>query len=286
MQAEVRRRVKWVVRRAERAQALWTVPIRRLYARGVLAVNHLTLPHFLGVGTPKAGTTWLHHNLVVHPGLYLPPEKEVHYFCHRRHRSLRYYASRFAEAGDRVRGEITPAYATLSVRRIEEIRDLMPGVRLLMLVRNPIDRAWSHAVMHLCRATGRAVDEVDPAEFMAYFTSSQSRAAGDIGRVLDRWLQVFPEEQMWVGFYDDISRRPRELLREVFDHLGVAGDVDWDRFPYQHVIDRGVAGSGDHVRGDTTPKPPERYSSLLRDLYQTQLEALHRRFGERTAHWS
>ena len=113
------------------------------------------LPDFLGIGAQKAGTTWLHENLRCHPELYLPDAKELHYFDWDFHQSLRSYAEHFRDGADRVKGEITPGYSILSSIRIALIKDLMPDLRLLFLVRNPISRAWSQALMNLVGRTNR-----------------------------------------------------------------------------------------------------------------------------------
>ena len=73
------------------------------YARGWLSTRGLTLPDFLGIGAQKAGTTWLHENLRCHPSLYLPDEKELHYFDWHFHRPLRWYAGHFRQGAGRVR---------------------------------------------------------------------------------------------------------------------------------------------------------------------------------------
>ncbi len=51
-----------------------------LYFNGLLASKTLCLPHFLGIGAQKAGTTWLHENLQCHPEIFLPEPKELHHF--------------------------------------------------------------------------------------------------------------------------------------------------------------------------------------------------------------
>ncbi len=281
----VRARVKRVVRTVERAQALVTVPLRRAYERGWMDASRLTLPDFLGIGAAKAGSTWLFHNLRAHPGLYLPPEKELHYFCHRYHRSLRSYARRFAPGSGRVVGEITPNYAILPVEKIRSIGRLMPDLRLLFIVRDPIERAWSHARMRLVRQDGRSRAEVSDAELVAHFRGAHSRANGDYQAIIDRWLSVFPPERLWLGFFEDISQRPRQLLSEVFRHLGVDDDVDWEGMPYATRIDRGVRGEDDRSKPDGKEPIPPHLRRVLEDLYGPSIEGLRTTIGPRVDAW-
>ena len=121
-----------------------------LYGCGLFSTRSLRLPRFMGIGAHKAGTSWLHVNLQAHPQLFLPRQKELHYFDSYFHsRTLRFYSGQFESADAKIRGEITPAYSILSPKRIRFIRKIMPDVRLIFIMRNPIDRSWSAALMDL-----------------------------------------------------------------------------------------------------------------------------------------
>jgi hypothetical protein len=256
---------------------------KQYYVRRVSSTAGLCLPDFLGIGAQKAGTTWLYDNLSAHPDLFLPRPKELHYFDRTFHESLRSYAARFAAGSGKVKGEVTPAYGILPPRRIRFIRTVMPDVRLVFLMRNPIERAWSHAVMILATKTKRRVEDVPEGEFYAQFTGDSSMRRGDYRRTLDNWLDVFPEEQLFVGFFEDLSLRPKELLTDVFDHLGVSSDVDWTQFPYAQVIHARVGG-----REPTTvvSRVPDTFRGYLQDLYADDIASLRERFGSRVAAWS
>ena len=139
-------------------------------------------PHFLCIGAHKSGTTWLYENLKRHPAVWLPPVKELHYFdgmpglpkvAQRLNEAIKevvatgrvpdpakldhmrkvvldqpkdfaWYRSLFEPAGERLTGDITPAYATLSGSVVGRIRELLPDCRVIFIMRNPIERAWSH----------------------------------------------------------------------------------------------------------------------------------------------
>jgi len=263
-----------------------SAPERALVRRGALDRSRLTLPHFLGLGAPKSGSTWLHHNLDRHPGVFVPPEKELHYFCHFHHRSIRWYAGRFAAAGDRVRGEITPNYAELGPGRIEEIAGLMPDLKLLLMIRNPIDRAWSHAQMNLARQQSRPLESVPKDEFIAHFRSAHSIDSGDYPAILDRWSRRFPDNRFWIGSYDHMVEQPEELLTSVFDFLDVTTDVAWANFPTATVIDRGSPGSDDLVgrRGGGSTLPDDLRTELER-IWGPRIQVMADRFGPVAQRW-
>jgi hypothetical protein len=147
-------------------------------------------PHFVGVGAPRSGTSWLYEVLSRHPALWLPPVKELHYFDEpensKRYYSylrmrlisgfwirrplsrfdLRYFLGRRSDAwycdlfeparrGAWITGEITPAYSTLDGSELVRLRTLNPEVKLIYIMRNPVLRSWS-AVMKLQRKLGRS----------------------------------------------------------------------------------------------------------------------------------
>ncbi len=269
---------------------------KQWYASWPGAADRLPLPDFLGIGAQKAGTTWLWENLRRHPEIFVPDKKELHYFDNKFDQSLRYYTRRFEEARGRIKGEITPAYGILPRERIGFIRAIMPRLRLIFLMRDPVERAWSQAVMDLVVRSGRALDEVPESELLAFLESERSVNRGLYCGMLDNWLSSFPSEQLYVGFFEDIRERPRELMSELFAHLGVSRDVDWSSFPLQRVIlpsveprgaaaqDRRIGTASGEARGEPVPCP-DSVRERLGQLYAEELARLSERYGKRVAHW-
>ncbi|MCH2181433.1 MAG: sulfotransferase domain-containing protein [Mariniblastus sp.] len=247
---------------------------RRSYTCGLRSIEALSLPDFLGIGAQKAGTSWLAKNLRCHPELFVSEEKELHYFDRDFHRPLRHYASHFAQAGDRVKGEITPAYAILDRPTIRFIHKVMPELRLVYLLRNPVERAWSQAYMNLVSIPGRPYEEVDQAEFIRHFRSPRSVSRGAYLACIDRWLESFAEDQLLIEFFEDIAEQPQALLERVFEHLGVSQQVDWNRFP---IGERVFSGGGVPI--------PDEIRLVLDEMYAADIEAIHQRFGDKTEPW-
>lgn len=258
----IRDRARYARHRIEKAYYSWRG------GRGLL------LPDFLGIGAQKCGTTWLYENLARHPNLFLPAVKELHYFDWHFRRPLSWYCDKFAPGAGLTLGEITPNYCTLAAERIAFIRKIMPEVRLIFLMRNPIDRAWSQAVMNLAEKTGRSPDAVSDKEFHDHFHHRRSRMRGAYLENLDRWLSYFPEDQLYCGFFDSIVQQPRNLLQDILRFLGVSLDVDWNLFPAEQVVRKGVADA-----------IPERHRAVLEQLYKDDIRLLHERFGDRIGRW-
>jgi hypothetical protein len=230
-------------------------------------MDHSDGPDFLVVGAQKCGTTWLHRNLSAHPGAWLPPEKELHFFDERMdartgplsralgrddvairwrrqvRRQLRllredpsrralasWYASYFLGAWDldwyrglfrpgpdQVAGEVTPDYSIVDRDRVEEVQRAFPGLRLVLLVRHPVERIWSHAQMQE-RLGGGSAERIA----VEMLGRGRPRAYTDYQGQLERWAGVFGDDRVLLGFMEDIAMHPRAVLNTVTDHLGLA----------------------------------------------------------------
>jgi hypothetical protein len=141
---------------------------------------------FLGIGVQKGGTTWLYHQLARHSQVAFPRGKEVHCWDAAAAPNADEWAalleppSRQSRTGRPIKtGEITPAYATLPVEKIAAIKRRCPSIRLFISLRNPLDRAWSAALMGLARVQ-MLVPEASDQWFFDHFRSATSRARGDI----------------------------------------------------------------------------------------------------------
>ena len=247
---------------------------RWLYSSQLRSASKLTLPDFLGIGAQKSGTSWLAKNLRYHPQIFVSKEKELHYFDRNYHRSLSHYGKHFLSGRNQVKGEITPAYAILEPKVIRFIHTLMPNLRLIYLIRNPIDRAWSQAYMNLVSLPGRPYGDVKENEFIAHFHSPRSTLRGDYRRCVDNWLDCFPQEQLLIEFFEDIACQPKQLLERVFHHLNVEPPQDWSAFPFNEKV---FAGN---------PRPmPEKFRAILEDMYAEEIGALELRFGKKVSNW-
>ncbi len=206
-------------------------------------------PNFLVVSAPKTGSTWLAANLRAHPDVFVPPAKELKYFSSLfKWLDLNWYLEQFAPGEGQVKGEASPSYAILPTARIRLLRRLIPDLKLIFLLREPIARAWSHAKhTHRYREAtfaGNTSDfaAVTAADWQANFAHDWLTTSGDYLGQLQRWLSVFPREQVYVGFHESIAARPAELLRDIFAFLGVDPGVDLAGFPAHERILPGPSG--------------------------------------------
>ena len=189
------------------------------------------LPRFLGIGATRAGTSWVAAQLSSHPEVRMD-RKEIHFFDRKlgapaasgsardRIDRLRYLA-RFVRArgGGRIRGEFTPAYAVLGPDVIRRIAEWMPDIRLIFMMRDPIERAWSQARNGFPRWRGKALESVSRDELISYFDSDPVRRRSDYAGCLNVWLEHFPPGQFFFGFLEEIREQPEDLIRDLFGFI-------------------------------------------------------------------
>ena len=183
---------------------------------------------FLGIGSQKAGTTWLYSMLLHHPQIAFPGGKEIHYWDQPDGRDVALYRSIFAILP--ISGDFTPAYQILPVPVIQQIYSEFPELQLILLIRNPVDRAWSSAKMVLRRAQ-MTLPEASDNWFLDHFHSNASRMRGDYESAIRNWRQVYPPEKLLIRRFEDITSEPRSLLISVAKHLGV------DTLPFAELPD-------------------------------------------------
>lgn len=185
------------------------------------------LPGFLIVGAPRCGTTSLAATLGRHPEIYVPPEKELDFFDVNWDRGLAWYADQFRKGGGaRLLGEATPWYFC-SELALERIRITLRGVRILVLIRDPIERArshyWSRALQG--RET-RSFEEVVEDELRVPLEEMRPRThylvfPGMYDRHLSRLRSRFSPERVKMLCFEEVVHAPASALAEVQDFLGV-----------------------------------------------------------------
>ena len=189
---------------------------------------------FLIAGVQKAGTTALFDYLTEVPGLELPSAKEAHFFDEEENvdwaaPDYARYHGLFSDP-DRLWGEATPIYVYWP-NALERIRAYNPAMKLILLFRDPVERAWSHWKMEYARGKetepfawcirdGRArMAEGTPYPGFHRVFSYVER--GFYGRQLARLLTLFPRDQLLLLSSDALSRDPTGTIESVYAFLGL-----------------------------------------------------------------
>jgi hypothetical protein len=185
----------------------------------------MTLPTFLGIGAPRAGTTWLHTVLGSHPDVYMPTvRKEIRFFDQYFERGFGWYETFFCPPKDAERyraiGEISPQYLECE-RCPERIHASLPEARLLVMLRHPINRAYSQYGFFVQRRNFKGSFE----EFLAARPRALER--GFYSRYLTRYLRHFDRRRILALVFEDALGDVDGTKRAVAGFLDIAAD----RFP-------------------------------------------------------
>ena len=199
---------------------------------------------------------------------------DINYFL--RSPSQKWYNSLFLLGANKVTGEITPAYMTLDQEVVEAIYAHNPNTKIIFFMRDPIERVWSAAVKHLAKLRRRNAKKVPEAEFIQFFQSNGTHMRTNYLRSLSIWESVFPPEQIYIDFFDNIQENPREVLLRVFEFLGVEARTDFISEDLSKKI-----GTTDRFRIEI----PSDFEILIAEKYIDQLEMLNQRFGGHTDKW-
>lgn len=202
----------------------YTLVKQRLFFR--LRKAPAGLPDFLCIGAQKSGTTWLNEQLKKHPGICMPAIKETRYFDWYFYRSFKWYRSHFRCESGKIIGDVTPGYSIIEKGRIRFIRRTMPHAKIILLLRDPRERAWSSARYHFGNQLGRDLKSVSTEEFLAHFQKAWVKRMGDYETIWKKWSSVFPREQLLVIFNEEISRNPEEVMNRICSFIGVEKQFD------------------------------------------------------------
>lgn len=187
------------------------------------------LPTFLIIGAMKCGTSALHTNLGSHPDVAVSHPKELNFFCGPErpgsepsdavgnwHRGLDWYARHFDDRRP-ARGEASPGYTSPSYpEAVDRIAAVLPHVRLIYLVRDPVERAVSQYRHHV--ADG---DEQRPPEQALLDPRSQYVSRSRYFERLLPYLQRFPMDRITVVVAEALAEQSRQELARLFEILGV-----------------------------------------------------------------
>jgi hypothetical protein len=215
-------------------------------------------PDFLCVGMVKAATDWLFDQLLHHPDFWIPPVKELRYLrqpipvmdntlrklSHYKPkgrpntydpnlaflkeaaalagqpRDLDKYARLFRFKDNRLSGDISPGYYDLEEDDIAEIAPQFPKLKVVLMVREPLERVWSHLSMRYREGHFDAALLDDVNTFSRWFAESEVRRACFATQAARRWAEAAPATSFRHFFFDDVEATPACVRANIITYLG------------------------------------------------------------------
>lgn len=179
-----------------------------------------TLPNFLIIGSMKSGTTSLYQYLRTHPNIYMPKYKEPQFFSDDDifAKGRQWYENLFKSGHkDQIKGEASTNYTKYPVYSgvPERIGDMLPNVKLIYIVRSPVNRMYSHYVHNYYYARETRDLKTALLEDPHYLNVSKYYMQ------IEQYRKVFPKEQLKVILLDDLQSNPDKVVKETFSFIGV-----------------------------------------------------------------
>ena len=228
------------------------------------------VPDFIGIGAEKAGTTWLWDQLSKHPDIAMPYPKELRYFAYRdyapnmdlaatsyllknkpepgrapvallsainelrcRFGTIEDYLNIFGELPQKkVVGEISPQYASLSIKSIQQIYGLRNKMIIIYIIRDPVERAISGAKMKLSEQN----EELSEDSIIKSATGKLQTMLSDYKHVIDNYRVFFERENFKIFAFDDLKESPSIILRELCSSFKIEYKEDYFKRSQEKVF--------------------------------------------------
>ncbi|WP_164667665.1 sulfotransferase domain-containing protein [Virgibacillus doumboii] len=208
----------------------------------------LALPDFIIIGAQKGGTTSLYEYLIQHPKISGSIAKEVHYYDANYEKGLNWYKAHFHPSiTNTIKGEATPYYL-FHPKVPYRIREDSKNIKFIVLLRNPVDRAYSHYKMMVKRGIEplsfeNAIDEEDNRihhEFEALNKGEidHSSLVQDFSYIsrgiyvsqLERWMTLFPKENFLILNSENFYENTESHMRKIEEFIGVN---KWENYSFE-----------------------------------------------------
>lgn len=219
---------------------------------GRLTVSTREMPSFIVIGTRKGGTTALFNYLGKHPDVVVPFRKEIKFFDCNFIRGVDWYRSFFPRRarlkGEMMTGEASPYYI-LHPLTAQRIAQTLPEVKLIAMLRNPIDRAFSNYQMNV-------QNRIEVLSFEKATENEERRLSGEIERILadvnyplrkhmnlsylesgryveqlERWYEHIPPEQIMLIKSEEFFEDTPKIYKQVLEFIGLR---DWKMEMYKN----------------------------------------------------
>ena len=177
-----------------------------------------SIPDFIGIGAQRCGTSWMAMCFWEHPEIFMPG-KELHFFDRQKNTDVSEYFAKFIQT-DKTQGEFTPDY--LSDREaIDLIAENCPSTKLIVVLRDPAERTMSS--FKLYKERGKLEDHITCLDDV-YKKGHPTFKKSLYGKQIEYLFSKVDPDNVLVVYYDDIRDKPQDLLKRVYEFIGVNRD--------------------------------------------------------------
>lgn len=138
-------------------------------------------------------------------------------------RNFEWYKKLFVCPEGKISGDITPDYCILDNNTIARIKEAFPNLKIVYIIRNPVERAWSAIKMRYVKRRGYALHDIDSSIVDDYY--EKFNEFNDIPRTICNWASFFTDESFKILFYDELVENPSSFLKKIVQHIGA--ETDW-----------------------------------------------------------
>jgi hypothetical protein len=187
-----------------------------------------------------------------------------------------WYGALFAAKGDAISGDITPAYSRLAPDMVSAIARAFPNLKIILLVRDPVERYWSARAMGIRKRSSEGIAGRELQAFYDEIRAKTPRAARfsqvEAARL---WGRAFGKDRMFIGQFDDLQSRADWLLAQIFGFLG----IDANRVAVELPADF------NRKAGNWKPDMPDDIRAMLAESFRDELRDGAEEFGGAARAW-
>ncbi|XCN72241.1 MAG: sulfotransferase domain-containing protein [Candidatus Electrothrix aestuarii] len=184
-------------------------------------------------------------------------------------RSFDWYSNLYPKGAAKLGGDISPMYYGIPEARIMELHKHNENTKILLFIRNPIDRVWSKAKMNLCIHKARDFNKVSHEEFISVF-DEVFRSWQPYIETINLWERYFSD--VFVGFYDALEEDAAKLFEDICSFLGISTTVKNSSISVR--VNKGIG-----------EKIPNELFEHLRDQYRNEINTMAKKYGEYPKRW-
>lgn len=231
------------------------------------------LPNLIVIGAMKCGTSSLYHYLTLHPDVFMSTPKELDFFIKTMNwnKGIKWYESHFRENGKaskiKIYGEASTNYSKhpTFIGVPSRMYSLLPDVKLIYLIRNPIDRIVSHYIHNY-------YDELEDrsfSEILSNFDNNHYINCSKYYMQLEQYLNYYPKKNILVIATEELNKFPQDTMKRLFNFLNI--DASFYSQKFTKVIHKTAEKGRRNAIGRLISKIPIRklLASFLPQFFQT-----------------